>query len=165
MNKKEIKSEVLAAIKKVVNSVRNERGLSEAGAEMFAEGNKLSSLELDSLELITLVELLDRQFNFGYVEVSSIRHLTIGELCKRVVNHHVRAEVKKELLKLLREMDEDADAPDAEEVVFLDWGYDSMDIEFLAFEIEQRFEIDLSDSNLHDFTFGELIDCVTEKIQ
>lgn len=163
-DKQKLKSEVLAAIKQVVDNVLNEQNHTKKSDVVLNESDKVSDLGLESLELLALTDVLDREFHFGYVEVSTLQNLTVGELCQRVVFRQVRIEVKKELLALLHELDEDVDFSNTEEVTFLDWGYDSMDMAGLAYEIEHRFEIDLSDCNLSDYTFGDLIDCIAERV-
>lgn len=166
MDKQKLKSEVLATIKQVVDNVLNEQKRIKTSNVALKETDKVADLGLESLELLALTEVLDRDFGFGYVDVSTIQNLTVGELCKRVVYRQVRAEVKKELLNLMRELgdDEDYSSAEAEEATLWDWGYDSMDIEELREEAERIFNIELPGEKLKDYTFGEFIDYLAENV-
>lgn len=165
MDKQKLKAEVLASIKQVVDNVLNEQKHVKTSNVKLNETDKVSDLGLESLELLALTEVLEREFHFGYVEVGTIRNLTVGELCQRVINRQARAEVKKKLLELLRDMGDDADYSSAEdEKMFWDWGYDSMDIEELRIEVEHTFNIELSGDDMKDYTFGDLINYIAEKI-
>ena len=166
MDKQKLELDVISAIKHVVDNVKNEQNPDKTSDVQISKTDCIAELGLESLELIALTEVLERQFNLGYVEVSTISHLTVEELCKKVVNHNVRIEVKKKLLKLLRELEPQVDFSSSfeEERVFWDWGFDSMDVENLTCEIEHRFDVDLSGCNLSDYTFGEVIDCIAERV-
>ena len=150
----------------MVDNVKNEQNLDKTSDVQISKTDCIADLGLESLELIALTEVLERQFNLGYVKVSTISHLTVEELCKKVVNYNVRIEVKKALLKLLKELEPQVDFSSSieEERIFWDWRFDSMDVEELTCEIEHCFDIDLSGCNLIDYTFGEVIDCIAERV-
>ena len=166
MDKEKLKSEVISAIRQVVDNVRNEQNSGKPSDVTIKPEDVISDFGLESLEILALVEILEKQFNLGYIEVSTIRNLTVDELCRKVIWHQCRAEVKQKLIKLLQDMEVKTDysAVLEEEKIFWDWGFDSMDIQEFALEVEQTFQVDLSDCNLSDYTFGEVIDCITAKM-
>jgi acyl carrier protein len=166
MDKQKLEAEVISAIKQMVDNVRNEQNPAKASNVQIAKTDCIGDFGIESLELIALTEVLERQFNLGYIEVSSLNQMTVEDLCKKVVNHNAHIEVKKELLKLLKEFDPHKDYSSSyeEERIFWDWGLDSMAVEDLTCEIEHRFDVDLSGCNLSDYTFGEVIDCIAERV-
>ena len=141
MNKQKLELDVISAIKHVVDNVKNEQNPDKTSDVQISKTDCIADLGLES-------------------------HLTVEELCKKVVNYNVRIEVKKKLLKLLKELEPQVDFSSSfeEERVFWDWGFDSMDVENLTCEIEHRFDVDLSGCNLSDYTFGEVIDCIAERV-
>jgi len=128
--------------------------------------DSIASLGIGSLEILALTDVLEKQFNLGYVDVDILNDMTVEELCQKVVNHNTRIEVKQKLLELLKELDPHTDfASSSEDArIFWDWGFDALDVEDLVCKIELRFDVDLSDYNISDYTFGEVIDCITEHV-
>ena len=166
MDKEKLTSEVMSAIKQLVDSVRNEQASDKSSNVKIGSEDVISDFGLESLEILALIDVLERQFSIGYLEVGMVRNLTVGELCKKVVWHQCRTEVKEKLIKLLRDMGVKRNYSKTveEEKIFWDWGFDSIDIEDLYLEVEKRFQVDISDCNISDFTFGELIDYITAKV-
>lgn len=166
MDKEKIRSEVLDAIRQVLSGADGSQDRKQPNTPEISENDVIAELGIESLEMIALTQVLEQRFNLGYIEVETIKNLTVGQLCNKVVYHNLRAEVKKEMLKILHKLDEHTDYSGAceEERIFWDWEYDSMDIAELALEIEHKFGVDLSGLNLSDYTFGEVIDCITERL-
>lgn len=167
MDKQKLTLDVVSAIKQVVDNVKNEQGQSEISDVTIKQEDVIADLGLESLEMLALIDVLERKFGLGYIEANTIQNLTVGELCKKVIWHQTRAEVKQKLVKLLQEIDEKSDYSGAieEHKIIWDWGFSSIDVQELTLEIETKFEVDLSDCNLCDYTFGEIIDCITEQLQ
>ena len=158
MDKEKIRSEVLDAIRQVLSGADGSQDRKQPNTPEISENDVIAELGIESLEMIALTQVLEQRFNLGYIEVETIKNLTVGQLCNKVVYHNLRAEVKKEMLKT------DYSGACEEERIFWDWEYDSMDIAELALEIEHKFGVDLSGLNLSDYTFGEVIDCITERL-
>ena len=159
MDKQKLESEVIFAIKQMVDSDKTDNVQVE-------KTDSIASLGIGSLEILALTDVLEKQFNLGYVDVDILNDMTVEELCQKVVNHNTRIEVKQKLLELLKELDPHTDfASSSEDArIFWDWGFDALDVEDLVCKIELRFDVDLSDYNISDYTFGEVIDCITEHV-
>ena len=166
MDKEKLTSEVISAMKQLVDSLQNAQTSDKSSDVKIGPEVVISDLGLESLEILALIDVLERKFSIGYLEVGMVQNLTVGELCRKVVWHQCRTEVKEKLIKLLRDMGVKTDYSKAveEDKIFWDWGFDSIDIEDLYLEVEKRFQVDISDCNISDFTFGELIDCITAKV-
>ena len=166
MDKEKLTSEVISAIKQLVDSLQNAQTSDKSSDVKIGPEVVISDLGLESLEILALIDVLERKFSIGYLEVGMVQNLTVGELCRKVVWHQCRIEVKGKLIKLLRDMGVKTDYSKMleEERIFWDWGFDSMDVEELTCEIEHCFDIDLSGCNLSDYTFGELIYCIAERV-
>lgn len=161
-----MEDEVISAIKQLVGDARKEKDSGKTNKVQVAKTDSIASLGIDSLEIVALTDVLENRFNLGYVDVSTINDMTVGELCEKVVTHNTRIEVKQKLLELLKELDPHTDfASSGEDArIFWDWGFDALDVENLVCKIELRFDVDLSDYNISDYTFGEVIDCIAEHV-
>lgn len=161
-----MEEEVISAIKQLVGDARKEKDSGKTNKVQVAKTDSIASLGIDSLEIVALTDVLENRFNLGYVDVSTINDMTVGELCEKVVTHNTRIEVKQKLLELLKELDPHTDfASSSEDArIFWDWGFDALDVEDLVCKIELRFDVDLSDYNISDYTFGEVIDCIAEHV-
>jgi len=87
MDREEIRTKVMSAISNLVDNVKNEQDDSEAGDSSISENEIIGDFGLDSLEMIALAEVLERQFNLGYATIGNVQNLTVGELCDKVVEH------------------------------------------------------------------------------
>ncbi|MBQ8481651.1 MAG: hypothetical protein IJ532_03870 [Alphaproteobacteria bacterium] len=164
MDKQKLRSEVLATVNEILCDAGDEQR--QTDKFQVSEDDVISDLELESLEMIAMVEVLEQKFNLGYIEVSTVKNLTVGQLCDKVVYRNLRQEVKKDLLKLLQKLNRQNKLSDVndEERIFWNIGYDSIDIQDLTQEIEQKFGVDLTGYYLGDYTFGEVIDFITEHL-
>lgn len=166
MDKQRLEEEVISAIKQLTINVSGEQDSDKTKEVQVAKTDSIASLGIDSLEIVALTEVLEKRFNLGYVDIDCINNMTVGELCQKVVNHNVRIEVKQKLLELLNELDPHTDYSSAheDERIFWDLGLDALDVENLVCKIELRFDVDLSDYNLSDYTLGEVIDCIAKHV-
>lgn len=164
MDKLKIRLEVLSTVNHALCEANNKRN--QKGEDQVSESKVIADLEIESLELIALTEVLERKFNLGYIELEELKNLTVGQLCDKVVYNNLRHEVKKDLLKLLHGMDGQTDYSGVceEERIFWERGFDSMDIQDLTLEIEDKFGVDLTGFYLGDYTFGEVIDLLAERL-
>lgn len=164
MDKLKLRSEVLSTVNQALCNADSEQ--SQTSKTQVSEEVVIAELEIDSLELIALTEVLERKFNLGYIEVENLKNLTVGQLCDKIVYSNLRQEVKKNLLKLLHKMDKHTDYSGVydEERIFWDHGFDSMDIQDLTLKIEDEFGVDLAGFYLGDYTFGEVVDLIAERL-
>ena len=164
MDKLKLRSEVLSTVNQALCDAKSEQD--QTSKTQVSESEVIADLDIDSLELIALTEVLERKFNLGYLDVENLKNLTVGQLCDKVVYNNLRQEVKKDLLKLLQKMDDHTDyfGVNEEERIFWDRGFDSMDIQEVTLKIEDKFGVDLAGFYLGDYTFGEVIDLVAERL-